>query len=203
MKARLITMLGALIVAVGMLTGPVASPAFASTPEQCDDGVPASKCLNLWNGAGGSGYINAYTSGVANDNVRLQFLPGRCNSIDGYDSDDYQTANNCPYNGVPAGLLVFQMVDGAGQCLGDYGNSSTDARLGGFDTCNNTGTGFGGGWGTVFFIGPSYCGIPGPDQYASFHWPNGGVGYNDSNGSAVYENVDLANDANCISDTSF
>ena len=149
----------------------VAPPAAAQPLEQCDD---HGDCLNLWNGGP---YVNTYGGGSGNDAVSIQYIDGRC------DSGDTTTAN-CPYSGVPAGLLIFQLLNNVepGNCIGDFNGSSTDARVGGFDACNNPKSGTGGSYGTVFFWEPSNSCPPGagglqPVQYWSFHWPGGGLAY--------------------------
>ena len=85
---------------------------------------------------------------------------------------------------MPAGALIFQLLNNVepGNCIGDFNGSSTDARLGGFDACNNPKTGTGGSYGTVFFWEQSNSCPPGagglqPVQYWSFHWPGGGLAY--------------------------
>jgi hypothetical protein len=166
----------------------VAPPASAQPLEQCDD---SGECLNLWNGGP---YVNTFTS-TANDAVTIQYIDGRCDSGD-------TTTPNCPYSGVPGGLLIFQLRNNVepGNCIGDFNGSSTDARVGGFDACNDPHTGQGGSYGTVFFWEQGRC-PPGPGglqpvQYWSFHWPGGGLAYPGSgtfgsgqNGQPWYENT--------------
>lgn len=80
------------------------SPQFPGTGTQnqyCTNGY----CLNAWNGGP---YVNAYTSGVANNNF-LAFY----NSYTGYYNIEY--TGNGPYSD---------------ECVSDYGNSSGDARAG-------------------------------------------------------------------------
>jgi hypothetical protein len=148
----------------------VAPPAAAQPVEQCDD---SGECLNLWNGGP---YVNTYGGDVGNSAVSIEYIDGRC------DKGDTTTAN-CPYSGVPAGLLIFQLLNNVepGNCIGDFNGSSTDARVGGFDACNNPGSGSGGSYGTVFFMGGGSC-PPGagglvPVQYWSAHWPGGKLAY--------------------------
>jgi hypothetical protein len=101
MKARIRVILGALILAIGFGIGSgEAAHAQTIQAQYCYDNY----CLNAW---GGGPYVNAYTSGVNNNNF-LAFA----------NSDGYET-------------IAF---DGGGtyndQCVSDYGNSSTDARAG-------------------------------------------------------------------------
>ncbi len=77
----------------------------------------------------------------------------------------------CPIQAGPAGYPVaFILNDNPsspyyGDCLGDLGNSSTDAAAGTNDKCDNNGPN--GGWGTVFLITP--CGN-GSYMYWNGHW---------------------------------
>ena len=156
-----------------------------STPQLCEHGGSppvGGECLNLWGGAGGTGLVKTFGPGVANDQVTVQPINGRCQT-----GSDLTTLN-CPYNGVPSGLTIVQFVDVAGQCIGDNGGANGDAKAGGFDGCNNVNTGFGGGYGTVFFVEQSTCPV-GWNIFINFHWQWGILNYGGSgNGQQWYLN---------------
>jgi hypothetical protein len=173
MRRRIIGIVVGLILALGTVSGlglPVTA-AYASTYEICDIGFA---CLNAWNGGP---YVNTYGPAVSNDNFELQPIDDRCKS--GSDL----TTTNCPYSGVPAGLLIVQIrYLNTGNCLGDFNGESGDARAGAFDACNNPSTGSGGSDGTVFFeynvvVDDQATCPPGHFELYSFHWQNGGLGY--------------------------
>jgi hypothetical protein len=155
----------------------ISAPAHASTfEEQCDD---SNVCLNLWNGGP---YVQTWQGLTGNNNIIIQWLPGR-------------------------GAGYFQLVnqvEGYPNCIGDFNGSSTDARLGGFDQCNNPSTGYGGAWGTVFYMVQDRCppGVGGevPTEYASLHWPGGFINHPGSgNDQPWYENSPTGD---CLAQTS-
>jgi hypothetical protein len=167
----------ALVLGGGLTLIATAAPAQAqSFEEQCDD---SGVCLNLWNGGP---YVQTYGGTTGNNNISIQWLPGRGA---GY----FQLVNN---------------VEGYPNCLGDFNGEQGDARIGGFDTCNNPNTGYGGSWGTVFYMVRSNC-PPGagglvPEMYMSAHWPGGAINHPGSgNNQPWYEN---SSPGDCLVQTS-
>src|ERR1700683_1121464 len=118
-----------------------APAALAATYDQfCESG----QCINQWGGG-----PNVMTSGTGHINNACQMIldTSRCN--------DGRSSSNCPVSGVPIGLQIVYLEDVnpsspyIGECLGDYGNSSTDTNAGVNNPCDP-----GGGWGTVFLYAP-------------------------------------------------
>jgi hypothetical protein len=173
MPKRIIRTISGFILALGTVfgLGLSATAAHAATPEICD---LSDACLNAWNGGP---YVNTYGPAFKNDNFEIQPIDGRCAK-----GSDLTTAN-CPYSGVPKGLLIIQIkYINTGNCLGDFNGLSSDARAGAFDACNSTSTGTGGYYGTVFFEYDVFTNDqgtcpPGYFNIYSAHWPNGGLNY--------------------------
>jgi len=170
MRRRIIGAIAGIILALGAVSGLglPATVAQATSYQICDISLA---CLNAWNGGP---YVNTYGPNTRNDNFHIQPIAGRCRA-----GSDYTTAN-CPYSGVPGGLLIVQIqyLNNPGDCLGDFNGLSGSARASAFDACNNPNTGSGGSYGTVFFeYVPSAGCPPGHFQLYSFHWQNGGLNY--------------------------
>lgn len=152
-----------------------------------------SYCLNDWNG-GASIKAYAYNNGtIVNNKVGVFLNTYACNS--GY------TTTSCPWAGTPAGypVVVIEVMNGKhnGWCIGDYGNSSTNASSG-IVGCPSSGSP-GGGWGDQFilttFTGVSSC--VNSNAFINIHWNPGGWSPSDvglggvtGNGSQVYNNTD-------------
>lgn len=147
------------------LTGLAAVPVIAVAPASAATAEQCAydgQCLNFW----GGGYDVRTWGGSSYDNaVQVQW--------------------------ISAGK--FQLRDNVhGGCVGDYGGSQYDAKLGGGQSCPSSGTA---AWGTVFYEAGG-CG-GGYSLYESQHWgayigwaPGGG------NGSQVYANT--GTDAVCL-----
>lgn len=121
--------------------------------------TPGGQCMNFW----GGGYDIRVWGGTSSDNaIQIQGLPGG----------------------------KFQLRDNVhGGCVGDYGGSQTNARLGGGQGCNSTSTGTGGAWGTVFY-GAGGCGGD-YSLYESNHW-RAYIGWSiGGNGTQVYANTGI------------
>lgn len=112
-RSRILVSGAGLFLAVGLaviaLAGP-AAPAYASgSREQFCDG---SQCVNAW---GGGPDVNTYTPGASNN-----FF---------YEIITYTGNYGLQYAGSGAN---------SGDCVGDWGNSSTDARAGLYSNCGDT-----------------------------------------------------------------
>jgi hypothetical protein len=59
------------------------------------------------------------------------------------------------------------LSDGSGGCIGDYGNSSSNASTG-LDSCPASGGNA--GWGTKFYVGNCSNGIGSGYTYVNYHW---------------------------------
>jgi hypothetical protein len=155
-RARLAAILTALLLPLGFAFVATAGPASARVfYDQCapPGGGNGGTCLNFWNG----GYLLATYQGVAyNNDIQIQNIGGG----------------------------EFQLVDGVGGgCIGDAGNSRTDARAEGGELCPSTGSA---GWGTIFEVG-GYCGN-GYVRYYNVHWV-AWIGFADGNDNPVYLNT--------------
>ncbi len=157
-----------------------ASAAQSAYTQVCTTG---GACLNAWNG-GPWVYDGAENVGN-NGDFGIQFVYDMCN-----DSDT--TTANCPYSGVPAGHVIFEMIylgsgPWNGECVGDaYNNQGyADTSL---DPCGNLYGGGGAGWGTIHWSDPSGC-PSGYSLYISVHW-HGGLTVNQSSyGNVWYNNA--------------
>jgi hypothetical protein len=102
MRLRTITVLAASLLTISFGSFLTATPSFGQTDpdEVC---TATSFCVNAWNGGP---YVNVYTPGASNDTFYLM------------------------ENG--SGYWNLQYIDFLGTywCVGDFGNSSTDARAG-------------------------------------------------------------------------
>jgi hypothetical protein len=164
MRFRRLAFAGTILAALAVpgAVAVTASPAGAVANQICDGSSqqPAGDCFNEW---GGGAYVKSYTPNVSNDNFHTQAIAGRCQAGSVF------TTANCPISGVPAGLVIVQFVyQNTGKCVGDLGNNSGDAHASGSVTCNDPGTGFGGGYGTVH-VGTS-CTDNTFTAFANAHW---------------------------------
>jgi hypothetical protein len=139
MRPRTIAILTACLLSIGFGSFLTTNPASAQAggDQFCYAG---SYCLNAWNGGP---EINVYTPGVNNDS--------------------FTTIQNS------AGYWNFQFtnIEGSsyGDCIGDYGNSSTDARAGLDSDCANGDI----PWGANFTAVTQNC--PGGEEaYHNVHW---------------------------------
>ncbi len=154
------------VILVVTLSFVFASPmALAATYDQfCESG----QCINQWGGG-----PNVMTSGTGHINNAFQMIldTSRCNAG--------LTSSNCPISGNPIGLEIVYLEDVnpsspyLGDCVGDYGNSSTNTNAGVNDACDP-----GGGWGTVFVFAPGTNGDCTSPAFALYNahwsstWPN-------------------------------
>lgn len=107
MKVRALAVGGALISAMALGIGSGGTAYAQDGPSQyCSSGY----CLNGWNGGP---YVNAYTMNQANDDFQVMANPGAPQYVN----------------------IVFDGFGDTGQCVSDYGNSSTDARAGLYGQC--------------------------------------------------------------------
>lgn len=146
-------------------------------------------CLNQW---GGGPDVKSYGPNVANDAWVVEQDPWRCNKG--------VSTSTCPINGNPSGLPVVYIMDNNfsspyyGDCIGDYGNSQTDARAGVSSSCDSGGAN--GGWGTVF-LNVTGNGCPsGSSVFYNAHWSTnwsnsgaGGIYWASGSGNQVYLNT--------------
>lgn len=160
MKARILALLGALTLAIGLGTGTGEAAHAQSSLAFC---TSFYYCLNAWNGGP---YVNVYTPGVQND------LFGQVTDSDGYSAlsfvgDDYKD----PYDYT---------------CVSDYGNSPTDARAGLTGNCVQGQV----AWGANFTTQTCNAGSLGQGMaYKNVHW-GGYLGpASESNGAAFYLNT--------------
>jgi hypothetical protein len=142
-----------------------APPAGAVAHQLCDNSSP-HKCLNAWNGGP---LVKTYAPDVNNDNFDWQPVKGRCQA------GSALTTANCPLPGTPAGELIVQIqyFNNPTACIGDNANNSGDAKaaeVAGF--CNNTNTGTGGAWGSLFIIDTQTTCAPGYQPFLNVHWSN-------------------------------
>ncbi len=183
-----------IIAAATLLTGSAvaaAGPAAASTyNEYC--GFGTNECLNNW---GGGSPVKTYTPDTVNNAFQAYVDTYRCNKG--------HTSANCPISGVPSGLQIVQIHNTDpdspfdGDCIGDNGNSSSDAKAADNLACDNGGAN--GGWGTVFVYFADSC--PGDSiGFVNAHWASNWAaqaGLNSANdltgsGSQVYLNAPAA-----------
>src|SRR5579875_1199153 len=182
--------------------GPLHSSTISKDATNPPYDICTTYCLNDWNGGSSiKGY--AYDNGtIANSKVGVYLNTYACNG--GY------TTSSCPWAGTPSGypIVVIEIMNGLhnGSCVGDYGNSSSDAAAG-IVGCPSSGS-TGGGWGDQFiattFTGNASC--VNSNGYINIHWNSSwspsdvGLGGLNGNGSQVYVNSDpdscLAGEAN-------
>jgi hypothetical protein len=159
--------------------------------DQCG---PARYCINDWNG-GTDIKSYAYNGGAVGNNKFSIFQDlNECNHG--------LTTSSCPWAGTPSGLpiVVFMLENGGtynGYCIGDNGNSSTNASSGVVGCPSGSGTG---GWGDNFIaVSPSIAGCSsGYSAFYNLHWNsswstlNVGLGTANGNGDQIYNNSDPA-----------
>src|SRR5271168_1280463 len=104
MKARILVLLGALTLAIGLATGSGEAAHAQTSLALC---YFTDYCLNAWNGGP---EVNVYGPAVQND-LFSQVTDSDGDTAFSFVGDDY----NDPYDY---------------DCISDYGNSSTDARAG-------------------------------------------------------------------------
>jgi hypothetical protein len=149
-------------------------------------------CLNDWNGGADIKSYAYGTGGVTNNKFSIFEDTNECNGG--------VTTSSCPWKGTPAGLfIIVYMVENGGTyngwCIGDYGDSSTNASSGvvGCPSGSNTG-----GWGSNFIATtPTLSGCPTDySSVISLHWNSSwsatdvGLGSPSSNGEQIYNNSD-------------
>jgi hypothetical protein len=162
LRNRLAAALSAVLLALGLGLA-LSSPAGAVAHQLCDVSS-STQCLNAWNGGP---LVKTYSPNFTNDNFDWQPVKGRCSSANAY------TTANCPIAGTPAGLLIVQIqyFNNSTACVGDNANSQFDAKaaeVAGF--CNNTVTGTGGAWGSLFIIEPGGGCPSGNYTFVNVHW---------------------------------
>jgi len=128
---------------LGLTTIPSTALAQSQT-EFCAEGsagTPLFPCLNAW---GGGPEVQTETPGTSNEDFTIQV--------------------------VDKGGVGYREIEylPTGSCVGDIGNSSSDARAGMDDPCGNPNTGAGAGWGTLFTLQQSYCGQG--YVWSNVHW---------------------------------
>jgi hypothetical protein len=159
LKARILAILGVFTLAIGFGIGSEQA-AFAVGPaaQYCDGG---GYCMNAWNEGP---YIEAYTENHVNNNFSAFANP------DGYETIEYLGPG--PDNQ---------------ECIGDYGNSESDARAGLYGFCNSGQI----AWGANFYLiscGENNNGIT-TWAFENVHWPDGYLTPNsNSDGSPFYLN---------------
>jgi hypothetical protein len=147
--ARRIVGSAAVLLALGLGTVLMANPASAGNHTRAGNSTQycyGSQCLNAW---GGGPAVNTYTPNVANNDFR---------AIN--DSDN----------------MVALQFQGNGGCIGDYGNSSTNARAGLSGNCAGGPVPWGGN------LDAFTC--PGGVEFYDVHW-NGWLGPATSPGNGV------------------
>jgi len=161
MKARILAIFGALALALAIGFGVGGGEAaHAQGEEQVCDG--SNYCLNAWNNGPD---VNAYTGGVLNDEFYV-YNPGT-----GY--------VNIQFAGADGGNYVSD-------CVGDLGNSSTDARAGLYSNC--TGSDAQVAWGANFT--EHSCTVAGEsgEAFKNVHWGGWLAPASESDGAAFYLN---------------
>jgi hypothetical protein len=127
-------------------------------------GTPLFPCLNAWNGGPG---VNTYSPGVSHEYFE--------------------------YVGVSKGGTSYIEIKyvPTGTCVGDAGNSESNARAVMNDPCGNPNTGAGAGWGTLFTQLVGSC--PNGTYMRNVHWNGGYLSYanwpQQSNNLAWYLNT--------------
>jgi hypothetical protein len=195
-RTRLAAILAGLVLASGGIALVPAGPAGAVQQEICGytntaPPNPQFPCLNAWNGGP---YVKAEGPGTTNENFTEQQVFGRCQS------GSALTTSGCPIAGIPAGYLIVQLRHGT-TCVADLNGASGDAHAASNGTCNNTSTGTGGSFGTIFVARATSC--PQTGGYWNAHWSsswNGGLAglaeTGGTNGSQFWLNV--SNAADCL-----
>jgi|GEM_PF-6809234 len=140
-----------------------APAALAATYNQYCNSVGV--CINQYGGG-----PNVESSGMNHDNNAFNITRdvARCN--------DGLTTSSCPIAGNPANLPIVYVEDVnpsspyESDCLGDYGDSSSDAAAGVNDECDTSSPN--GGWGTVFVEGDGATGGCPSGTFALYdaHW---------------------------------
>jgi hypothetical protein len=153
MKARILAACGALISAVGFGVGS-GGPAYAQSGY--NQYCNNGYCLNGW---GGGPYVNAYTINVVNNNFEA------FQNSSGYEN------------------IVYTGPGDTGQCISDYGNSSSDARAGLGGQCQSGQI----DWGANFQLKACSDGGSGW-AFKNVHWGGWLTPNSDSDGSPFYLN---------------
>lgn len=155
MKARILVILGALSLAIGLGIGSGEAAHAASAAHQyC---VSGAYCLNAWNGGPA---VNVYSTGVQNNDFYAFY-----NSGTGY------------YNIAFIGGGTYD-----GDCVSDYGNSSSDARAGLDGNCQLGSI----AWGANFMEDDN-CGA-GAVGFQNVHWGGWLAPAGNADGDAFYLN---------------
>lgn len=198
-KLRVIVAAAAVAAGAALTIVPTAQPAGAVAHQICDQSSN-HKCLNAFNGGP---LVKTFQPDVANNNFDYQPVKGRCNS------GNALTNVNCPLPGTPAGLLIVQLqyFNTSQSCVGDNANLSGDAKAAEFSGfCNNTVTGSGGAWGSLFILQPNGGGGCSGGYFAliNVHWSGSynnpawlGYAGNPANGTQWYLN-NGANNSSCL-----
>ena len=156
MKARILVVCGVLVSAIGFGSGGAAY-AQSGYNQYCDSG---GYCLNGW---GGGPYVNAYTMNVVNNDFEA------FQNSSGYE--------NIVFTGGPSNYT--------GQCVSDYGNSSSDARAGLDGQCQSGQI----AWGANFQL--KACTMANGDEgwaFKNVHWGGWLTPTSNSDGSPFYLN---------------
>jgi hypothetical protein len=161
MKRIFLILLATILLPIGVTLGVGIPAAYAQTGNTyCADIEPGAECLNAW---GGGPEVNVY-NGVSADYNLFEIYSENSGAVQIIDSD------GGPYDGA---------------CIGDYGNSSTDARAG-LDPCGAR-NGSGAGWGTIMQEETAEC-PSGSVAFHDNHW-GGYLSYDGtSNGDPFYVN---------------
>lgn len=170
LKLRVAPVTGAIVLAVVAPLAFVASPALAagSGNQWCISNGTYTyliTCANAWSGGPA---VDSYDASSLNNDFTLIEAPGTSNwALEDTDGGAY-----------------------SGYCLGDYGNSSSDARAG-LVACPNVNTGSTGGWGSNFHL----YSCEGSNGYSGYYFYNNHWGEYLSpsgswdNGDAMYLNT--------------
>jgi hypothetical protein len=161
-KYRIAAITSAIVMSLGFaLTFGSSTALAAGSGSQFCTGLANRSCLNQWNGGSN---VNVYSRGVVNNDFTLNYEG----------NGNYSLSNS---NGGHSD----------GLCIGDYGNSSSNATAG-LDQCPSPGNG--GGWGTNFHVSNCTAIDGGPGfEFKNNHWPNGWLGpQSDTNGAHFYLN---------------
>jgi hypothetical protein len=172
-RAASITLAGALVLGG---SAALAATAHATGLDNWCNNTSGQECLDAWFGGP---LIKTYPYGPPNQNNTFYVVQegqGPCGG--------YQTSPNCPWSGAPGGLPIVNLESAAdGGFIGDYQNSSSDARSGtvGFS-----------GWGWNWIEDKGACG-PNSALFISIHWSNSwynahGLQLASSTGAQVYNN---------------
>jgi hypothetical protein len=155
MKARIFAILGAATLAVGVVAGS-GQAAYAQDPQiqYCDGG---GYCLNAWNEGP---YVDAYAKNHVNNNFYVR-----------------------PNGAGPNATIEYTGPGGfEGMCIGDYGNTSGDARAA-LEPCSGSVP-----WGGNFMVEICDAGKFSGYSFYNTHWKGYLTPNADSNGSPFYLN---------------